>query len=155
MLFNSLEYPLFFALLCVTYFVIPSRSRWILLLAGSYAFYAYWKAAYLLLILFSTVVDYAAAIGVDRARDRMRKRLFLGLSLASNLGLLFGFKYYGLFRDTAEALMETMGSTGQLPVLQLLLPVGISFYTFQTLSYSIDVYRGDRPAERHLSLIHI
>lgn len=147
MLFNSLEFVVFFPIVVMVYFVLPFRLRWVFLLAASYYFYACWEPGYLLLIIASTVVDYFAALGMGRTQDmRIRKR-FLYLSLLCNLGLLFTFKYFNFFASNFEFFLDFYRLPS--PQLRVLLPVGISFYTFQTLSYTIDVYRGDRKPEKH------
>lgn len=152
MLFNSLEFIIFFILIVPLYFVIPQRYTWVLLLAASYIFYMFWKPAYILLILLSTVVDYFAALLMDRETQRSRRRVFLIMSLVTNLGLLFLFKYFNFFNYTLVRSLNVMGLTLSPLNLDLLLPVGISFYTFQTLSYTIDVYRGVTPVERHFGI---
>lgn len=150
MLFNSIEFLLFLPLVVVCYFATPHRYRWLLLLAASYYFYAAWKAEYLVLIVFSTLVDYWAARQMQRRSDQSARRPFLILSLISNLGLLFFFKYANFFGSSVETALERFNIFADVPAFQFLLPVGISFYTFQTLSYSIDVYRGNVEAEKHL-----
>lgn len=144
MLFNSAEFLLFFPVVFALYFALPSRWRWLLLLVASYVFYAFWNPAYLLLIWLSTVVDYVAARRMGDSDSQTDRRRYLFLSLAVNLGLLFTFKYFNFFRDTLVSVGFEF-----IPALDLLLPVGISFYTFQTLSYTIDVYRGAIGPERH------
>ncbi|MFO7653519.1 MAG: MBOAT family protein [Candidatus Krumholzibacteriia bacterium] len=155
MLFNSLEFLLFFPAVVALYFGMPPRFRWVLLLAASYYFYASWRVEYLSLIIISTVVDYVAGLGLGAATSRKLRRLWLGLSLTTNLGLLFAFKYYGFFSDSLAALSGSLGRDVMFPELQILLPVGISFYTFQTLSYTIDVYNRKRPPERHLGIFAV
>ena len=150
MLFNSLEFLLFFPLVFLLYFNLPARARWGLLLVASYIFYASWNPFYTGLIVFSTLVDYFAAIKLEQAKTKRARKGFLLLSLCSNLGLLGFFKYYAFFSGETNRLLEWLGLGAALPYFNLLLPVGISFYTFQTMSYSIDVYRGKREAERHL-----
>ncbi|MBD3309361.1 MBOAT family protein [candidate division KSB3 bacterium] len=117
-------------------------------LGYSYFFYGMWNPAFLLLIVTSTLVDYLAARGIETAPHR--KKLFLIASLITNLGLLGFFKYYNFFVDTFATVFAWVGLTWSPPLLDVLLPVGISFYTFQTLSYTIDVYRGHLPAESSL-----
>lgn len=150
MLFNSLDYLVFLPTVVGLYFLTPDRFRWVLLLLASYFFYASWRVDYLALIIVSTVVDYGAALAMGREPDRRGRRKWLLLSLAVNLGLLFTFKYANFATDSLRLAAEQFGFQFQLPMLEVLLPVGISFYTFQTLSYSIDVYRGDRAPQRHL-----
>jgi D-alanyl-lipoteichoic acid acyltransferase DltB (MBOAT superfamily) len=148
-LFNSSEYLLFLPGVVCLYFLIPRRFRWTLLLVASYAFYMAWRVEYALLILVSTIVDYLAALAMARCEERRARRKWLLLSLVTNLGLLFTFKYANFASSSLNALSGVGGLGFQVPVLDVLLPVGISFYTFQTLSYSIDVYRGHQEPERH------
>jgi D-alanyl-lipoteichoic acid acyltransferase DltB (MBOAT superfamily) len=150
MLFNSLEYLLFLPAVVFANFLLPPRLRWILLLLASYLFYACWKAEYLVLIIASTLVDYVAALRMPVAATPGRRRAWLGISLAANLGLLFTFKYFNFFNESIRILVTSIGLPYEIPSLDVLLPVGISFYTFQTLSYTVDVYRGQREPERHL-----
>ena len=150
MLFNSYEFFIFFPLVVSLYFALPGRYRSVLLLAASYFFYMWWKVEYAALLVISTLVDYFAALRMARVSSRGGRRACLAASLLVNLGLLFTFKYYGLFRQTAAALAHLTGGSLDLPLLDVLLPVGISFYTFQTLSYSIEVYRGTIQPERSL-----
>ncbi|MCG8461687.1 MAG: hypothetical protein MI919_35850, partial [Holophagales bacterium] len=150
MLFNSLQFTLFFPAVVMAYFAIPSRHRWKLLLAASYYFYMCWKVEYVLLILVSTLVDYWAGQRMGKLPDRRSRRPFLILSLLVNLGLLFSFKYLEFVSENVEAVLERFDIFVDVPLFQVLLPVGISFYTFQTLSYTIDVYRGRVGPEKHL-----
>ena len=148
MLFNSIEFLLFLPVVLTLHFLLPHRFRWALLLAASYVFYMAWQPAYALLILASTLVDYTVALRMPHASARLRK-LLLGCSLTVNLGLLASFKYYDMIVTTFAALVAPWWHW-EPSSLGVLLPVGISFYTFQTLSYTIDVYRGTLPPERHL-----
>ena len=150
MLFNSLHFLVFFPLVVLVYFLIPQRFRWIFLLLASYYFYMCWKAEYLILILASTLIDYYAGIQMGKTIIRKRRRKYLLLSLASNLGLLFAFKYFNFFSDSLRAVFASFNIMVDVPYFNILLPVGISFYTFQTLSYSIEVYRGHQKPEKHL-----
>lgn len=151
MLFNSIAFLLFFPILCIIYFCIPSdkiRFRNLLLLIASYYFYMNWKAEYALLLLSSTVITYLAALGISRSSDKGRKKFYLILSIVLNLSILFFFKYYNFLADNVELLLLNCGMKIDIPDFPLLLPVGISFYTFQALGYSIDVYRGTTPVEK-------
>ena len=152
MLFNSFEYLLFLPAVTALYFLLPHRFRWILLLGASYFFYMCWKPEYAALIALSTLIDYAAALRMGSQPDRKGRRKYLILSLVANLGLLFAFKYFNFFSGSLNGLIGQLGIQWHSPALDVLLPVGISFYTFQTLSYSIDVYRGEREPERHLGI---
>ncbi len=149
MQFNSLEYLIFFPLVVGIYFALPHRFRWALLLAASYYFYMCWKPEYVVLILVSTLIDYWAALRMGKIGERPKRRKYLIISLAANLGLLFSFKYFNFFNDSIRTLCDSVNLFYGVPTLDVLLPVGISFYTFQTLSYTIDVYRGARGPERH------
>lgn len=150
MLFNSVDFLVFFTLTVSAYFALPHRWRWLLLLAGSYYFYMCWKPAYIILIIISTLIDYCCALGMGRTEKPGRRRLMLIVSLSTNLGLLFTFKYLNFF---AYSFQHILGLSEQAkPFLNVLLPVGISFYTFQTLSYTIDVFRGIRPPEKRLGI---
>ncbi len=150
MLFNSIQFVYFLPVVIVLYYLIPHKSRWVLLLVASYYFYMCWKVEYIFLILASTLIDYLSAIQMDKQPERRKRTPFLILSLASNLGLLFTFKYFNFFGGALNDLFQTYNMASSVPLLNVLLPVGISFYTFQTLSYSIEVYMGKQKAERHL-----
>lgn len=152
MLFNSFRFLIFFPLVVCFYFVIPHKYRWILLLVASYYFYMCWKAEYLLLIVCSTLIDYFAGLRMGRVAEKEKRRIYLILSLVANLGLLFTFKYFNFVNESLRQVFQHFNVLYNVPSLKVLLPVGISFYTFQTLSYTIDVYRGDREPERHLGI---
>lgn len=155
MLFNSFAFLAFFPTVVALYFLTPHRFRWILLLAASYYFYGCWKVAYLSLIVISTAVDYVVGLGLGAANRTRDRRFLLAASLGVNLGLLFAFKYWGFFAASTTAVLGTFNIAAHFPRLDVLLPVGISFYTFQTLSYTIDVYKGKRPPERHLGVFAV
>lgn len=152
MLFNSLEYVVFLPLVVTAYFALPYRFRWVLLLAASYYFYGCWKPEYLLLIILGTVVDYAIALRMARYTSKEQRKPYLYISLLYNLGSLFAFKYFNFFNDSAREIFHQLNIFYDVPAFKVLLPVGISFYTFQTLAYTIDVYRGRQEAERHLGI---
>jgi len=141
-LFVEFRFLAFFALVLTVAWTLRSNgARKLWLLAASYAFYAAWDWRFLGLILLSTVVDGIAGARIHAAGDRLRaRRAWLGLSLAVNLGLLGTYKYFDFFAESLNALLAWLGLGTSLPVLELVLPVGISFYTFQTLSYSLDIY---------------
>ena len=146
--FNSGAFLLFLPLTVAAYWLLPHRLRWVLLLGASYYFYMYWNPWLVVLLLITTLTSYAAALAMERW-PRRRKPL-LALTLVVCLGILAYIKYANFFLESFFFLFNHLtGGSGSLS-LRLLLPVGISFYTFQTLSYVIDVYRGDFPAERHL-----
>lgn len=141
MLFNSLEFLLFLAVVFALYWRLRRKGQNTLVALASYVFYGCWDWRFLSLILLSTVVDFVAAKRMEQSTGG-RRRAWLGVSLAVNLGLLGVFKYLDFGLASMAALLQALGFQVSLPVLGLILPVGISFYTFQTLSYSIDVYRG-------------
>lgn len=155
MLFNSLHFLIFFPVVVALYFAIPHRHRWPLLLVASYYFYMSWKAEYAVLIVASTLIDYFAGLRMGRIPDRKGRRPYLALSLLVNLGLLFSFKYFEFFSDNLRMMLNQFNIFYDQPAYSLLLPVGISFYTFQTLSYSIDVYRGKQKPERHFGIFAV
>lgn len=151
MLFNSLAFVVFFPTVVALYFASPNRWRWAVLLAASYWFYGTWRPEYLLLLMASTGVDYWAGLRIAGAATASRRKAWLVVSLVSNLGMLGYFKYAAFLSDAVQSVATPLGIVlNEVPAFDPLLPVGISFYTFQTLAYSIDVYRGDIVPERHL-----
>ena len=146
--FNSLAFLIYLPVVVAVNWLLPFRWRKYWLLAASYFFYGYWNPVFLLLLLFSTAVDYLCGLGLERYQDKRVRRTLLLTSIAMNLGLLFSFKYLDFFGETVNHLCAALSIPYRVPALNLILPVGISFYTFQTMSYTIDVYRGDFPAER-------
>jgi D-alanyl-lipoteichoic acid acyltransferase DltB (MBOAT superfamily) len=147
MLFNSLEFVAFLVLVVVAYHLLGHRLQNRLLLAASYWFYGSWDWRFLGLIALSTVVDYTVARRLDRTEaPRVRKR-WVTLSVATNLGILGAFKYFDFFAESFAALLGTLGVEAGWTTLNVVLPVGISFYTFQTMGYTIDVYRRELRAQ--------
>ena len=142
MLFNSLQFFGFLALVLSLYYQLGHRAQNRMLLLASYLFYAAWDWRFLGLVWLSTLVDYFVAQGLDEAEHSGTRKALLGLSLSVNLGILGFFKYANFFVANAERLLETIGLGLSFPLLQIILPVGISFYTFQTMAYTIDVFRG-------------
>jgi D-alanyl-lipoteichoic acid acyltransferase DltB (MBOAT superfamily) len=143
MLFNSYQFALFFAALLPTYWLLHRRRglQNILLLAAGYYFYSRWNPRFLGLLILSTVMDYACGLWVDRVENPRQRRVVVALSMALNLGMLGYFKYYNFFAESLHALLARAGLSIPLGHLQVVLPIGISFYTFQSMSYVIDVYR--------------
>jgi alginate O-acetyltransferase complex protein AlgI len=150
MVFNSLEFVVFFAVVYALYRVLPHRAQNWLLLVASYYFYAAWDWRFLSLLIGSTVVDYSVARYLGGPHDAAHRRRVLWISIAFNLGVLGFFKYYGFFAENFAALLESAGLGVSLPALHVILPIGISFYTFMTLSYVIDVYRREIAPTRDL-----
>jgi len=150
MFFNSLAFALFLPTIVGLFWVFPRRWRVPLLLIASYVFYGWWDVRFLGLIVISTVVDWFVAKQLSVMSEGSRRRWWLMVSLVGNLGMLAFFKYWNFFIDSAARLLTTVGLEPNLPLLRIVLPVGISFYTFQTLSYVIDVYRRDLEPEPSL-----
>ncbi|MEP7242845.1 MAG: MBOAT family O-acyltransferase [Gammaproteobacteria bacterium] len=151
MLFNSPTFVIFFITVFCLYWALRRRvAQNVLLLIASYVFYGAWSWKFLLLLCFSTVLDFALGQLVDAAKDPRRRRYCVIASAVINLGLLGFFKYLGFFVNEAAALLTSLGFQPHVNVLQVVLPIGISFYTFQSLGYVIDVYRRKLPAERSL-----
>ena len=152
MLFNSFEFLLFFPIVAILYYLITPKYRWVFLLVASYYFYMNWQPIYAILIFTSTLVTYLCALKIDSTPVQSRKKAYLTASLIINLGILFLFKYYNFFNDSIFGLLNDWGIRMTLPNFDLLLPVGISFYTFQAVGYTIDVYRGDIKSEKHFGI---
>lgn len=157
MLFNSLEFLIFFPIVLLIYYVIPKKIKYIWLLVASYYFYMCWNAEYALLILTSTVITYISGLLLEHVKcsnvgddSRKRKmRFIVAGSFVINLGILCYFKYTNFFLRIISIMMSYVGISFKIPSFDIVLPVGISFYTFQALSYTVDVYRGDIYAEKN------
>jgi len=147
-IFHSLDFVLFFLVFTAIYWWLPHRFQNIFLFAGSYFFYGYVHPWFLILIATSTIIDYCAARGMEARPEH--KRTFLWMSIVTNFGMLGFFKYFNFFVDNVAAVLASMGLPWNQPTLRILLPVGISFYTFQAMSYTIDVYKGELHARRNL-----
>ena len=151
MLFNSIHFVIFFFFVTIAYFAAPHKYRWFLLLASSCYFYMYFVPVYILILGFTIVIDYFAGIYLEQTKGR-RKKMFLVASLIANIGVLAIFKYYNFFNDNLTLLLHGAGFQNPVPYLSILLPVGLSFHTFQAMSYTIEVYRGNQPAERNFGI---
>jgi len=143
----------FFVIVGAIYFAVPVRVRWVLLLVASYYFYFCWKAEYLLIIFLSTTISYSAGIFIERTATPSRRKNILILVLCYHIGTLFIFKYLGFFSHQLRSLFSTFNLLDEIPTFNLLQPIGISFYTFKSISYCIDVYRGHQKAEHHLGRV--
>lgn len=150
MLFNSSTFVVFLAIVLPVYYMLRHRMQNWLLLVASYVFYGWWDYRFLVLLLLSTVIDFWAAIHIEQSPTLSRRRWFLAISMLFNMGCLCFFKYFNFFTDATVKLLGVLGFQADAPTLQILLPVGISFYTFQTMSYTIDVYRAECKASRNL-----
>ncbi|MBK9540222.1 MAG: MBOAT family protein [Flavobacteriales bacterium] len=148
MLFNSFDFCfIFFPLVTALYFLLPHRFRWAMLLAASCWFYMAFVPVYILILGFTIAVDYAAGILIERSQGSVRKRWLIA-SIVANVGVLAFFKYFNFLNQSIAALVQGMGIAYAVPDLGILLPIGLSFHTFQSLSYTIEVYRGHQKAER-------
>lgn len=147
MLFNSIEYAIFLPIVFILYWKLPHKYRWVMLLFASYYFYMSWNAKYVFLIFFTTFVSYIAGLLIEKYP--IYKKAVLSFTLVACLGVLFVFKYFNFFFEIINNILKAFALPVSDFTLKLLLPVGISFYTFQTLSYVIDVYRGNIKAEKH------
>lgn len=148
MLFYESNFILMFLAFYAIFLFIPQRFRNLLILGMSYLFYSMWDYRFLSLLVISTLVDYFAALTMERTKSSLRRRLALLSSIIVNIGFLATFKYFSFFAENLQALLTRTGVPCSLPVLNLILPAGISFYTFQTLCYTIDVYLGKFRAEK-------
>ena len=152
MLFNSFQFLLFFPFVTLLYFLLPHRFRWLLLLIASCIFYMAFIPIYILILFFTIIIDYIAGIMIERESGR-RRRLFLIVSIVANVGVLGFFKYYNFFTDNVNQLLVLLHiTTYSVPLLKIILPIGLSFHTFQAMSYTIEVYRGNQKAERHFGI---
>lgn len=152
MLFNTFEFLIFFISVLTAFFCTPKKYRWFILLISSYIFYGYWKASYLFIIIGSTFVDYFISNAIGKSSDLKRKKILLFISITTNLSVLILFKYYDFLITSFNDINEALEGSLRLKVINLVLPVGISFYTFQTMSYTIDVYNGKLKPEKHLGI---
>ncbi|WP_316844664.1 MBOAT family O-acyltransferase [Pedobacter psychrodurus] len=149
MLFNSLSFFLFFSTVLLLYYFLPKKYVWMMLLASSLFFYMCWKWEYIFLLFFPATIDFFVARQIETTDQQRRKKLFLCISIITNLGLLFYFKYFNFFLDSINTTSALFGGSALLNSAKILLPVGISFYTFQSISYTVEVYRGNMVAERN------
>ena len=150
MLFNSLEFLIFFPIVTLVYFLIPKKYRYLWLLGASYYFYSCWNAQYALLMATSTVITYLSGLFIDRATTDRGRKLSVAASFVLNLAILFYFKYFYFTMDNINMVRGLFGLSALEPKFDVILPVGISFYTFQALSYTMDVYRREITPEKNI-----
>ena len=151
MIFNSWEFALFFPLVTVLYFVLPHKFRWMLLLLASCLFYMTFIPVYILILLFTIVVDYFAGIFIEKSEGHRRK-VFLTASIIVNVGALVFFKYFNFINGNMLELARLVHWNYPIGALNIILPIGLSFHTFQAMSYTIEVYRGKQKAEKHFGI---
>jgi alginate O-acetyltransferase complex protein AlgI len=149
MVFNSLVFLVFLTIVLTIYYQLKHRAQNVLLVIASYVFYGWWDWRFLGLLLFSTFFDYWCALRLEAGSDPRKRKWFLAFSMAMNLGVIGLFKYFNFFADSFAEVLQTFGMQADLPTLHVILPVGISFYTFLSMSYTIDVYRRELKATRN------
>ncbi|MBI5610516.1 MAG: MBOAT family protein [Deltaproteobacteria bacterium] len=152
MLFNTIDFLVFFIAVTAGYFALPHRWRWALLLIASCGFYMAFVPVYILILLATIVIDYYAGRWIEDTDDPAKKRRYLGISIVSVTAILFVFKYFNFANGNVAALAHALGWNYSLAALDIVLPIGLSFHTFQSLSYVVEVYRGKQKAERHFGI---
>jgi D-alanyl-lipoteichoic acid acyltransferase DltB (MBOAT superfamily) len=150
MIFNSWEFLIFFPAVTLLFFLLPHKLRWLMLLTASCYFYMAFIPAYILILFATIVIDYFAGILIESGGPN--RKLWLILSICANIGALAFFKYYNFIADNLNAVLGSAGFTHLAPSLNIILPIGLSFHTFQALSYTIEVYRKNQKAERHFGI---
>lgn len=150
MLFNSLLFLFFFLIVTSAYYLIPHRFRWLWLLTASCYFYMYFVPQYILIIFFTILIDYCAGILIENSAGKNRK-MYLMLSLAANIGVLAFYKYFDFLAQNINFILPFFEAP-KIPLLNILLPIGLSFHTFQAMSYTIEVYKGNQKAEKHFGI---
>jgi len=151
MLFNSAEFLLFFPIVTIIYFLLPHKFRWIHLLIASCFFYMFFIPVYIFILIFTIIIDYIAGIMIENAAEE-RKKPYLIMSLVANIGVLAFFKYYNFFISNLDQAFGNLHLNTNIPLLGIVLPIGLSFHTFQAMSYTIEVFRGNQKAERHFGI---
>lgn len=154
MLFNSISFFVFLPIVLFFNYIVPNKFKWVVLLVSSCYFYMSWKPEFIILIFISTAVNYFCALKIhsltiSNKKVFFSKKFYLAISLVISLGMLFFFKYFNFFSSSVNSFFSLISLPISAPVLDIILPVGISFYTFQTLSYTIDVYKGELTPEKH------
>ena len=153
MLFNSIEFLFFFPIVTLLYFMLPHRYRWMLLLLASCIFYMFFIPVYIAILFVTIIVDFFAGIMIEKTLAAKTRKAVLILSIVVNVGFLCVFKYYNFFIENVNDLLGfEVNDVSRLPLLSILLPVGLSFHTFQAMSYTIEVYRGNQKAEKHFGI---
>jgi alginate O-acetyltransferase complex protein AlgI len=151
MLFNSLQFLVFFGFVTCAYFALPHKIRWILLLLSSCYFYMAFVPEYILILFFTILIDFSAGHLIERSSGKSRK-MWLILSIISNVGILAFYKYFNFLNLILSGILGLFDQTNPIPALKIILPIGLSFHTFQAMSYTIEVYRGNQKAEKHMGI---
>lgn len=152
MLFNSVYFLYFFIIVTGLYFLLPYKTRWMLLLSASCFFYMFFKPEYILILAFTILIDYYAGILIEKETKKKEKKKYLIISLVANIGVLAFFKYYNFLNTNITGLFNLFDFENPIPYLSIILPIGLSFHTFQAMSYTIEVYRGNQKAEKHFGI---
>ncbi|MFT7592550.1 MAG: alginate O-acetyltransferase complex protein AlgI, partial [bacterium] len=152
MLFNSVTFLLFLGIVVCLYWILGRKARTPMLFISSLVFYGFWRWDFLGLMLFSTILDYFISLKLETTENQNKRKTLLMVSLVVNLGLLVVFKYLFFFTENINSVMSFLDANGRIVPLKLILPLGISFYTFQTISYTIDVYRKHLKPEKNFFL---
>jgi alginate O-acetyltransferase complex protein AlgI len=152
MLFNSFAFVTFFAVVTTLFFVLPHRLRWLMLLLASCFFYMCFVPIYIIILVITIIIDYLAGILIERTPNLRKKKFLLSISIFSVCTVLFVFKYFNFFNINFAAVAAALHWNYSIEALSIVLPIGLSFHTFQSLSYVIEVYRGRQKAERHLGI---
>jgi alginate O-acetyltransferase complex protein AlgI len=151
MLFNSFQFLFFFPIVVILFFLLPHKYRWFHLLAASCYFYMAFIPVYILILFLTIIIDYYAGIMIEKSTGKKRKQ-YLTLSLISNISILVIFKYFNFFIGNMNALASFFHIHNSFPFLHIILPIGLSFHTFQAISYNIEIYRGNQKAEKHFGI---
>ena len=152
MLFNSVSFLIFFPIITILFYALPHKFRWFMLLSASCLFYMFFIPAYILILAITIIIDYYAGIYIDRAKAKPKKKLILIISIISTCLVLFVFKYYNFFIDNFNSIANFLDWNYSVESLAIILPIGLSFHTFQSLSYVVEVYRGHQKPERHFGI---
>ena len=151
MLFNSIEFMIFFPIVTLLYFLLPHKFRWAMLLTASCIFYMFFIPVYILILAVTIIIDYFAGIWIEESQGK-RKKLYLIISIVSTCLVLIVFKYFNFFNGSFASIAKFLNLNYPIEMLNIILPIGLSFHTFQSLSYVIEVYRGHQKAERHFGI---
>lgn len=152
MLFNSFEFLIFFPIVTSLFYLFQHKYRWIILLLASCIFYMFFIPQYILILFITIIIDYIAGIWIEKTLNKKKKRKYLILSIISTISVLFIFKYFDFFNQNMLILSKSMGFYYPEHIIKFVLPIGLSFHTFQSLSYVIEVYRGNQKAEKHFGI---
>ena len=151
MLFNSIEFMIFFPIVTLLYFLLPHKFRWAMLLTASCIFYMFFIPVYILILAVTIIIDYFAGIWIEESQGK-RKKMYLIISIISTCLVLIVFKYFNFFNGSFASIAKFLNLNYPIEMLNIILPIGLSFHTFQSLSYVIEVYRGHQKAERHFGI---